>query len=321
MVSTRPETPRLDERTMVVTGGTGGIGFETARRLVARGARVLVTGRDPAKGGRAVADLRREATGEGDAALYTADFASQSAVRDLAARIDADVDRLDAFVSNAGAWFADPTLTEDGVEVTFAVNHLAPFLLVNLLSDRLRETAAEAGEARVVVVSSELHRNARMEFRKLRSVHDVTGHGAYARSKLANVLFTFEVAERLRGTGVTANCLHPGAVPGTSLSREYSGAVRAAVSVLDALPDSLTSRFVKTAEEASDTVVYLAASPEVEGVTGEYFADCAVERPAAAARDERTRRRLWAVSADLTGLDDEEEIPPPDRVSREPRSR
>ena len=309
MVSTCPDPPRLDGRTMVVTGGTDGIGYETARRLVARGARVLVTGRDPAKGGRAVADLQSEATGDGDAALYTADFASQRDVRDLAARVDDDVDRLDAFVSNAGAWFSDPELTEDGVEATFAVNHLAPFLLVNRLADRLRETAAETGEARVVVVSSELHRNGRMDFRKLRSVHDVTGSAAYARSKLANVLFTFEAADRLRGTGVTANCLHPGAVPGTSLSREYGGAVRAAVSVLDALPESLTSRFVRTPAEASDTPVYLASSPEVEGVTGEYFADCAVERPAAAARDERTRRRLWDVSADLTGLG-EEAIPP-----------
>ena len=310
MSSTRDGTPRLDGRTAVDTGGTDGIGFETARRLAARGARVVVTGRDPSKGGRAAAALREAATGDGDASFLAADFASQADVRDLAARLDREVDRLDVFVSNAGAWFAVPGLTDDGVEETFAVNHLAPFVLVNLLSERLRETAAEAGEARVVVVSSELHRNARMAFRKLRSVHEVTGRDAYARSKLANVLFTFEAAERLRGTGVTANCLHPGAVLGTSLSREYGGAVRAAVSVLDTLPDSFTSRFAKSVAEGADTSVYLAASPEVEGVTGEYFADCAVERPSATARDERTRRRLWTVSADLTDLSPDEQIPP-----------
>lgn len=280
-------------KTAVVTGGTDGLGREAALKLAERGATVLVTGRDRCKGERLLEAIRRE-HGPDSAELFLADFSSQADVRRLARAIADEHDRLDVLVNNAGLAVPDRRLTDDGVELTFAVNYLAAFLLTHELFPRLRA----AGRSRVVNVSSGTHRSGTIDFDDLDRAAGYTWLDAYKQSKLALVLFTYELARRLDGTGVTVNCLEPGPVPGTNLGREYPWYVRAAFGLWSRLPGGL----VRKPAAVADAYVYLAASPDVEGVTGTYFADDRPTRSAPETYDVGVQRRLWDASVELTGV-------------------
>jgi NAD(P)-dependent dehydrogenase (short-subunit alcohol dehydrogenase family) len=286
------ENEDLSGRTALVTGATDGIGRETALALGRLGARVLIHGRSEEKGRAVLSELSSYGA---DPALFLADFASQEAVGALAAAVGDHVDRLDVLVNNAGGLFTEGELTGDGIEYTFAVNHLAAFALTADLSPLLRES-----EGRVVVVSSEAHRGARLDFDSLRSVGNYSAWRAYGRSKLANVLFARELAERLEDDGVSANSLHPGVVPGSGFGRNLPGPVSTGMQALSGPLAALPGPFADSVVDGAETSVYLAASPEVEGVSGRYFKDCEERRPSRAARDRRSQRRLWTVSEELT---------------------
>ena len=280
----------LAGRHCVVTGGTDGIGLVTARELARRGAAVTVVGRNREKGEAVVAAIRA-ATGNAAVTLETADLSRQREVRALGARLLAASPRLDVLVNNAGAVFGERALTEDGVERTLALNHLAYFLLTGLLLPALHRAAAETGEARVVSVASDAHRRARLDLDDAQLARGYRAYLAYANSKLANVLFTYELARRLTGTGVTANCLHPGVVR-TRFGRGASPLVRAFF--------ALAAPFLISAERGARTTIHLAASPEVAGVTGQYFERERPVRSSPASYDEDAQRRLWALSEGLT---------------------
>jgi NAD(P)-dependent dehydrogenase (short-subunit alcohol dehydrogenase family) len=291
-MTTAPDRP-MAGRTVLVTGGTGGIGGATATGLAALGARVGVVGRDR---GRAEAAAGRIRAAGGRADAFAADLSAQREVRRLADEVLAAYPRLDVLVNNVGGYWAHRHTTEDGLERTFAVNHLAPFLLTNLLLDRLRGSAP----ARVVTVSSGAQAMGRIDFDDLQGERGYRGQRAYNQSKLANVMFTYELARRLEGTGVTATVLHPGVVR-TAFGREDSGRWMGLM-----LP--VVRPFMKSPEEGARTSVHLASSPAVEGVSGQYFVN---ERPARSSRasyDETAAARLWDVSARLVHLTDQQEV-------------
>jgi NAD(P)-dependent dehydrogenase (short-subunit alcohol dehydrogenase family) len=295
--------------TAVVTGASQGIGKASATALAGRGLRVLMVSRDPARAAAAVNEIR-QASGHPDVESCLADLSSQASVRDLAGtlleRLDARAGRLAVLLHNAGVASPGRRTTADGLELQFAVNHLAPFLLTRLLWDRLVADAP----ARVITVSSRAHARGVLDFEDLQGERDYTGARAYDQSKLANVLFTYELARRLEGTGVTANCLHPGVVP-TALNG-YLGAGRSrsmATRLKGALRRTLAGRTgggsrpqVSTAEEACRTSVHLATSPQVQSVTGGYFVDCRPAESSPVTHDAGLAGRLWAVSEQLTGL-------------------
>jgi NAD(P)-dependent dehydrogenase (short-subunit alcohol dehydrogenase family) len=275
-------------RTVLVTGATSGIGRVAAERLGERGWRVLVHGRDRARGEQVVDAV--ESAG-GDATFHRANFAEFDAVRGLADRVREE-GRLDALVNNAALSTNEYRETE-GVELTLAVNHLAPYLLTHELLPMLRESQP----ARVVVTASGVHFRGEIDPDDL-SMSDYDALDAYARSKLANVLFTVELADRLDPDEVTANAYHPGFVPGTGLYRDSSLPVRLATGLAARLPVVGTST-----DEGADGLVYLTDDDAVANVTGAYYAHREREEPDARAHDERLRERLWAVSADLVGVD------------------
>jgi NAD(P)-dependent dehydrogenase (short-subunit alcohol dehydrogenase family) len=280
---------RMDGKTCVVTGATGGIGRETALGLARAGAAVAVVGRDRARGEAALAEVRAAATG-GAPSLFLADLGSLGDVRRLAADLDAALPRIDVLVNNAGAMNAVRKTTVDGYEATLAVNHLAPFLLTNLLLPKLRASAP----ARVVTVASDAHRMVpAMDWDDLMSERRYAGMRVYGQSKLANILFAKALAQRLAGTGVTSNALHPGVVA-TGFGKNDPGWMRWVV--------RLGAPFMLSPARGAATTLYLATAPEVEGVTGEYFARSRVARPTAAAEDAAAAERLWEISARLVGL-------------------
>jgi NAD(P)-dependent dehydrogenase (short-subunit alcohol dehydrogenase family) len=221
--------------------------------------------------------------------VLLADLSSQASVRRLAAEVLDRYPRLDALVNNAGAVFATRRLTEDGVEATWAVNHLAPFLLTTLLLDRLEQSAP----ARIVITASDAHKGAHIPFDDLEAQrsHRTGGIGRYRESKLANILFTAELARRLTGTGVTVNCFHPGVVA-SGFNRNNGRLLSAAMGIL--------KPFSRSPERGADTLVWLVESPEVPGESGGYFVDRRPATPAAAARDMEAAARLWQVSQDQT---------------------
>lgn len=274
-------------KTVLVTGGTGGIGGATAAGLAGLGARVGIVGRDQQ---RAHAAAERIRANDGEVDVFTADVSSQRQVRQLADQVLAAYPRLDVLVNNVGGYWATRHQTEDGLERTFAVNHLAPFLLTNLLLDRLRASAP----ARVVTVSSGAQSMGRIDFDDLTGERGYNGQRAYNQSKLANVMFTYELARRLEGTGVTATVLHPGVVR-TSFGHEDSGRWMRLM-----LP--VVRPFMKTPEEGAHTSIHLASAPEVEGVTGRYYANAEPKQSSKASYDTDAAARLWDVSADLVSL-------------------
>ena len=276
-------------KTILVTGATSGLGLEAAVALAGRGARVLLVGRDPARTAAAVATVEAR-SGTTGVSSFLCDFASQAEIRRLAAAVLARHDRLHVLLNNAGGVNKRRRVTVDGIERTFAVNHLGYFLLTHLLRDRLVASAP----ARVVTVASIGHRRGTLDFADLGYERGYRIMRAYARSKLANVLFAAELARRLAGTGVTSNSLHPGAVA----THIWSGAPTWAKPLIHLL---LRPRFLSAAEGA-ETLVQLAASPQLAGVTGQYFEKGAPVAPAPLAQDEALARRLWEVSAGLVGL-------------------
>jgi NAD(P)-dependent dehydrogenase (short-subunit alcohol dehydrogenase family) len=279
----------MEGKVVLVTGATDGLGRETVLTLAGAGATVVAAGRDPRKIATTVRDLVAQ-TGNTSVEGLVADLSSQEQVRRLAREFLDRYERLDVLVNNAGAIFERREETEDGIERTFAVNHLAPFLLTSLLLDVILESAP----ARVVTVSSVGHRSARLDFDDLQNARSYDGNQAYAQSKLANVLFTYELARRLEGTGVTANAADPG-MARTNIGTNNKS-VRAYLQLLAhrAMADSV--------ERGARTSIYLASSPEVEGISGAYFADCKQVLSSPASYNGAVARRLWSVSEELTGL-------------------
>jgi NAD(P)-dependent dehydrogenase (short-subunit alcohol dehydrogenase family) len=275
----------MNGKIAMVTGANSGIGKATARGLARMGAHVVAVCRDPARGEAAVAEVRRETGGRIE--LMLCDLASQRSIRELAEDFRHAHGRLDVLVNNAGAIFGRRRITEDGHEVTFAVNHLASFLLTRELLDVLVRSAP----ARVVNVASEAHRSGHLDFDDLGPPRRYSAIRAYGTSKLANVCFTFELARRLEGTGVTVNCLHPGVVA-TNFGAAGSSLFRFAV--------KLIQPFLLDADEGAETTLHLASSPEVDGVTGTYFIRKKPAKPSREAADPAVAARLWAVSEALT---------------------
>jgi retinol dehydrogenase 14 len=276
-------------KTALITGGTGGIGKATAIRLASMGARVGVTGRDRTRGEAAAAEIR-DASGNHAVDVFVADMSSQAEVRRLAAEVLAAYPRIDVLLNNVGGFWSHRHVTDDGLERTFALNHLAPFLLTSLLSDRLIASAP----ARVVTVSSGAQGMGKIDFDDLMGERKYSGQRAYNQSKLANVMFTYELARRFKGTGVTATVLHPG-MTNTAFSAEDPSRVFAPLVVV-------LRPFMKSPERGADTPVYLASSPDVEGVSGRYFANQAEKKSSTASYDAVVTGRLWQVSADLVAL-------------------
>ena len=274
-------------KVVLVTGGTSGIGKAAATALGAMGAEVVVVGRNPERGERAAGEIRRASGGKVDLAL--ADLSSQKEVRWLAEEFRRRYDRLDVLINNAGLVQSERTETADGIETTLAINHLAPFLLTNLLIDVLKESAP----SRVVTVSSEAQRWAAFDLDDLQSRDKYRGMEVYGKTKLANVMFTYDLAERLAGTGVTATCMHPGGV-NTRFGLNNRG--------LGTVLFRAFKPFMRTPEQGADTLVWLASSPETEGLTGLYFADRKPIQPRKIADDPEVRRGLWKKSEELTGL-------------------
>jgi len=280
---------RLDGKTVLVTGGSGGIGLVTARRLAADGARVCICGRDPQRGATAVAQIRGAVPGA-DVAFIAADLASQAEIQRLAAEVAATLPRLDVLINNAGAMFGKRTLSPDGIEMTFAVNHLAYVLLTNLLLPQLDA----ARPARIVNVASRAHDGVRLKFNDLEGAKSYCPWLAYKRSKLANLYFTYELARRLDASRVTVNALHPGFVrTGIGTARGF-------------LPGWLWSAAKLAAispEQGAETSVFLAADASVDGVSGQYFVKCRPQRSSAVSYDAAAAARLWQLSLARTGLD------------------
>ena len=271
-------------KTVVVTGATNGIGYVTARELAAQGARVILVARDPRKGARAAARIE-EAAGGGAVEFACADLSSQAEIRRLAAEIADAHDRIDVLINNAGAIFARRRLSADGVEMTFALNHLGYFLLTQLLLDRLRA----APRARIVNVSSTAHRRAPLDFEDLQCERSYRAQIAYGRSKLANLSFTYELARRLDGSPVTVNALHPGFVR-TGMGNGNGIPFRVAVRLYQRLGGAID------VEAGADTSIFLASAPEVEAVSGRYFVERREVASSDSSYDEDAARRLWEIS-------------------------
>jgi retinol dehydrogenase-14 len=281
--------PSMAGKTVLITGASGGIGRATAMGLAALGARVAITGRDLGRTEAAAVEIRG-ATGNAQVDAFGADLSSQAEVRRLAAQVLEAYPRLDVLINNVGGFWATRHVTADGLEHTFAVNHLAAFLLTDLLLDRLKASAP----ARIVTVSSGAQSMGRIDFADLQGERTYSGQTAYNQSKLASVMFTYELARRLAGTGVTATVLHPGVVS-TAFGAEDPSLIFKVI-----VP--FVRPFMKTPQQGAATSIYLASSPEVEGVTGRYFAKGRPQTSNTASYDEAAARRLWQDSADLVGL-------------------
>jgi NAD(P)-dependent dehydrogenase (short-subunit alcohol dehydrogenase family) len=275
-------------KTVLVTGATSGIGRATALGLDQLGAHVAITGRDTGRTEGAAREIRAAVGGKVD--VFVADLSAQSQVRSLAAQVLHDLPHLDVLVNNVGGYWNTRHVTADGLERTFAVNHLAPFLLTNLLLDRLRQR----GSARVVTVSSNAQAMGRIDFDDLQGERSYSGARAYNQSKLANVLFTYELARRSEGTRVTANAVHPGVVK-TSFGAEDPGRAQRLL-----LP--LARPFMKTPTTGAATSIRLASDPALDGVTGRFYANGKPKRSSTRSYDVQTAERLWQVSDGLVAV-------------------
>lgn len=287
MPSEQPRT--LEDKVCLVTGATSGIGEETAHALAALGATVVAHGRDAEKG-RQIVDRIARATGSAKVSFVRGDLAALAEVLRLGDELDRSLPRLDVLVLNAGLACARRSITADGYETTFAVNHLAPFLLTHLLRAKLERSAA----GRIVVVSSEAHRRAHIDFDDLMLERGYGQMRAYSRSKLANLLFTRTLARRLAGTSMTCNALHPGVVR-TGIFRDAPALVQGILSTIGRL-------FLLSPERGAETSVYLASSSGVAGRSGGYYIRCKPAQPSQAAVDDVAAERLWAASAKLVGV-------------------
>lgn len=275
----------LNGKIAIVTGATSGIGFQTAIALASKGARVILPARNLQKAEEAKNQIANQ-TGNKNIEVFQCELSSMESIRQFAAHFNNNYDQLHILVNNAGIWDTSRKLSADGIENVFAVNHLAPFLLTNLLLDKLKA----AGKARVVNVASAAHMQGKMNFQDIEYTKSWNHFKVYAQSKLANILFTRELASRLEGTGITTNCLHPGVVS-THLFDNMGGLMKA-----------IFKTFMISPEKGAQTSIYLATSPEVEHVSGEYFAKSRIKKTASAAFDMKTAAMLWEISEKYTGL-------------------
>jgi len=292
MAANRTRLSDMTGRTVVITGGNSGIGKATAEALAGLGARVVITARQPARGEAAVSDIRR-ASGNDAVECVDLDLSRLSSVRSCAAELLDRLDRIDVLDLNAGGVLARRIETEDGFETQFQANHLGHFLLCQLLLDRLRASAP----ARVIVVSSWGHTQAKggLDFDDLQwRARPYRGSFVYSATKLMNLYFTFELARRLEGSGVTANALHPGFVASGFAMHGDTRALRLGIMV--------SRPFARSPRRGAATAIWLAASDEVAGVTGRYFVDCRPKEPSADATDAAAAARLWETSEELAGL-------------------
>lgn len=278
----------MQGKTVVITGATSGIGEVAALELAGMGAKIVLVARDKTRGEATLARLNERAPAVGHRIVY-GDLAELADMKRVAGEIAASEPRIDVLINNAGALFSQREVTKDGFERTFALDHLSYFVV----TAGLRERLLAAGGARIVNTSSDAHRGARFDIDDLQT-QKYTGLGAYARAKLENILFTRELARRLKGTNATANALHPGVVA-TRFGHESGGIVGSLLKVVQ--------RFAISPEKGAETIVYLASSPEVAGVSGEYFYKCKAKAPTSAAQDDRLAAALWEKSAALTGVD------------------
>lgn len=272
--------------TVVITGATSGIGAVAAKRLAEQGARIVIVARDRHRGEETLRDLRAANPGQAHAAFY-ADLSRLGEMKRVAAEIAAAEPRIDVLMNNAGLIASRNEKTEDGLELMFATNHLSYFVLSNILLERLRA----AGGARIVSTASAAHRRARLDFERLQEQKGPTGYG---NTKLCNILFTRELARRIAGTGVTANCLHPGFVA-TRFGDNAGSALRTGLAIAKRL-------FALAPEAGAETMVYLASSPEVAGQSGGYYDRCTPVEPSPEAQSDADARRLWELSARITGV-------------------
>jgi len=281
----------MDGRVVLITSGNAGIGKETAVALASMGARVVFTARDEARGSDARTEIRTR-SGSDEVEVMPLDLARFASVRDFAKRWGDEHDQLDVLVNNAGLILNSRRQTDDGYEMTFQVNHLGPFLLTQLLRDQL----VAGDDARVVNVASDAHSSARrgLDFDDLQSTRHYRGFRVYGKTKLANILFTRELARRWADTGVTANAVHPGFVA-SSFGRDGD------TGRFGALLFPLLKPFALSPEQGARTQVYVASAPELAGITGGYWVKSAPATPSAAAQDDAAAARLWQVSEELVG--------------------
>jgi NAD(P)-dependent dehydrogenase (short-subunit alcohol dehydrogenase family) len=278
----------LSSKQVLITGATHGIGLAAAQIMAGLGAKLAIVARSEARAREAVQRIKRISRGAAAADILVADLSSQVSVRKLAAEALGRYPRLDILINNAGAMYTTRQLSPDGIELTWAVNHLAPFLLTTLLLDRLRES----GPARIITTASGAHQGAQIPFDDLPAERAYRGFGRYGETKLANILFTSELARRLARSGVTANCYHPGLVA-TGFNR--NNGLLANLGMVALAPLS------RSPEKGAETLVWLASSPDVASVSGGYFFDMQRKTPSLAAQDRETARRLWQVSEEQVG--------------------
>ncbi len=281
--------PNMSGKVCMVTGANSGIGKATALGLANLGATVVMVCRDRGRGESAQKEISQR-SGNTSISLLVADLASQKSIRQLAKEFTETHPKLHVLINNAGVFLTKRTLTEDNLETTFAVNHLAPFLLTNLLLEILKMSAP----SRIVTVASDAHQGAEINFDDLQSEKHFNGFNAYSQSKLANILFTYELAKRLNAAKLTANCLHPGVIR-TNLGRRQNG-------ILFRAGYTFVSLFFSSPMKGSQTVIYLASSPAVDGVTGKYFVKKKERRSSTESYDDAVAENLWQVSAKLTGI-------------------
>src|SRR5690349_10890920 len=280
----------MQGKTVVVTGGTSGIGEVAALRLAEKGARIVLIARDQARAAATLAKLKNANPSVAHTAHY-GDLSSLAEMKRVAGEVAAAEPRIDVLINNAGAVFLSRKLSVDGLEMTFATNHMAYFVVTNLLLDRLKATAG----ARIVSTASDAHKSGRLDFSDLQSETGYSSFRAYGTSKLENILFTRELSKRLAGTGVTANCQHPGFV-GTRFGQNNASNI-----FLKGLASVIMSFGLKP-EDGARTLIYLASSTEVEGKSGGYYYKCKLAEPTAAAQSDADAKRLWDASVHIAGL-------------------
>ena len=282
----------MQGKTVVVTGGTSGIGEVAALRLAEKGARIVLIARDQARAAATLAKLKNANPTAAHAAHY-GDLSALAEMKRVAGEVAANERRIDVLVNKAGAVFLARKTSVDGLEMTFATNHMAYFVVTNILLDRLKATPG----ARIVSTASDAHRSGRLDFDDLQSEKSYGSFRVYGTSKLCNILFTREIARRLDGSGVTANCLHPGFV-GTRFGQNNASNIFTKL-----LRDAVMSLGISP-EEGAKTIIHLASSPDVATISGEYFYKSKVAEPTAAAQNDADAKRLWDVSAKIAGLGD-----------------